>query len=188
MASFTVSCGETTVTMRVSGLTKGQSVRFYVRIDPGSTVYADGTYTATASSMTKTFSGLKAGTKYACNVELDNKTWIGTKYFTTDSAAIPRPSDWSWHSSIYSGGYIKLTATEWNDFTARINDFRTYKGLSKYSFTRVSRGTNISASIVNEATNAIRAMNSVATSNVYSGDNISASFFNSLKNALNNIK
>ena len=63
MASFTVSCGETTVTMRVSGLTKGQSVRFYVRIDPGSTVYADGTYTATASSMTKTFQWIKGWNK-----------------------------------------------------------------------------------------------------------------------------
>ena len=87
MASFSVSCGETTVTMRVSGLKSGQTVQFYVRIDPGSTVYVNSTYTATSSSMTKTFSGLKAGTDYACNVKLDNKDWIGTQYFTTNKAA-----------------------------------------------------------------------------------------------------
>lgn len=188
MASFSVSCGETTVTMRVSGLKSGQTVQFYVRIDPGNTVYVNSTYTATSSSMTKTFSGLKAGTDYACNVKLDNKDWIGTQYFTTNKAAKPRPDNWSWYSSIYSGGSIGLSALEWNDFTTRINDFRAYKGLSKYSFTRVSRGMNISASIMNEAVAAIRAMNSSVPNNVYSGNNISASFFNNLKNALNNIK
>lgn len=188
MASFSVSCGETTITMRVSGLKSGQTVQFYVRIDPGSTVYVNSTYTATSSSMTKTFSGLKAGTDYACNVKLDNKDWIGTQYFTTNKAAKPRPDNWSWYSSIYSGDSIGLSALEWNDFTTRINDFRAYKGLSKYSFTRVSRGMNISASIMNEAVAAIKAMNSSVPNNVYSGNNISASFFNNLKNALNNIK
>lgn len=188
MASFSVSCGETTVTMKVSGLKSGQSVRFYVRINPGSTVYVDSTYTATSSSMTKTFNGLKAGTDYACNVKLGNKDWIGTQYFTTNKASKPRPDNWNWYSSISSGGSIGLSALEWNDFTARINDFRTYKSLSKYSFTKVSRGMDISASIMNEAVAAIRAMNSNVPNNVYAGNNISASFFISLKNALNNIK
>lgn len=85
-----------------------------------------------------------------------------------------RPADWQWSRngySLYSGGgvystvtsgynvtaYI-LTATEWNNFTSRINQFRTYRGMSTASFTVVSRDTNFTETILNQAINAINPM------------------------------
>lgn len=101
-----------------------------------------------------------------------------------------RPSNWSWISSVSKGSSLSLTAYEWTMFCARINAFRSYKGLSQYSFEGVISGvTEISASIVNAARTAISAMSpSVALpASVSVGDDISAAFFNGLKNSLNSI-
>lgn len=100
-----------------------------------------------------------------------------------------RPSNWSWTSTISSNADLKLTAYEWTMFCTRINQFRTYKGLSQYLFDNVVSGVTISASIVNAARSAIEAMSPGVTlpSAVSSGSEISASFFNGLKDSLNSI-
>lgn len=100
-----------------------------------------------------------------------------------------RPSDWQWWNSIYQGAKIKISADEWNSFCARINEFRAYKGLASYSFTKVSSGNKISASVVNQAVTAISAIPGHGTlpNSVYVGNPIKASFFNSLQTALNGI-
>lgn len=100
-----------------------------------------------------------------------------------------RPDDWSWDSTIESGSAITITAVEWNNFCARINEFREYAGLSSYSFTTVRSGTTISATIVNQARTAISEISGHGTlpSAAVSGGVINASFFNTLVSALNSI-
>jgi hypothetical protein len=110
-----------------------------------------------------------------------------------------RPTNWAWTTSFVSGGsmtyysakkYTVLPASEWNNFTTRINDFRSYKGLSNYSFTTVSAGTTFTATIYNQARNAINDMSpsttvpSAVTSQV---TKVTAYHFTRLRDALNSI-
>ena len=115
----------------------------------------------------------------------------------------PRPSNWAWSYTISSGSNVHsvvnkdiyiMPATEWNNFTTRINGFRQYKGLSVYNFTPVSSGTNFTTTIINQALTAIRDMsahftngNSVPANRV-TGDNILvASYYTNMRDALNSI-
>lgn len=90
MASFSISnYTASTVTISVSGLTVGSTVRFFVRLaSDTSDATVDQSYTATSTAMAKTFTGLKAGTAYAVNVH-DGTAWIGAKTFTTDVELTP---------------------------------------------------------------------------------------------------
>ena len=101
-----------------------------------------------------------------------------------------RPSNWSWQSYIASGSPINISANEWNDFCAKINEFRIYSGVSEYSFTWVYSGMNMSANIINQAWNAINGIDGSGTlpSKAVSGGEIKASFFYQLQDALNQIK
>ena len=109
-----------------------------------------------------------------------------------------RPNNWAWTSSVGQGiqvSYLNnspwyLTAQEWNNFTARINSFRSYKGLSITSFTLAVKGQPMKANQANEAINAIKAMNppTAVPSTVSSGSSITAAFINGLANSLNSIK
>ncbi|MCM3387350.1 hypothetical protein M3649_04275 [Ureibacillus chungkukjangi] len=98
-----------------------------------------------------------------------------------------RPADWSWGLTFTSGQNVNITASKWNDFTLRINQFRFYQGLTNYSFTTVVSGNPIYAYQINEAIIAIRAMNSNILSNQYSGQNAVATVLTSISSALNNI-
>ena len=101
-----------------------------------------------------------------------------------------RPNNWVWVSNVSSGATINITANSWNSFTARINEFRAYKGMSNYSFTTISSGWLIYAYIVNQAVFAITQMSPPlsAPSSVNSGSSITAYFFNRLKDSLNSIQ
>ena len=197
MASFTYSCTALSVSITVRGISSGDMVRFYVRRNPGSAVVVDEQYRSSGSSLTKTFAGLSASTGYAVNagvVSGGSTAWIGAQTFTTPSQSgggdtKPRPNNWYWQSVVSSCASISLCAREWNAFFDRINAFREYAGLSAYYFTSVYRGLPISAAIVNQARDAIAAVNSArgVPARVYSGDTISAAFFQNLQSALNSI-
>ena len=197
MASFTYSCTALSVSITVRGISSGDTVRFYVRRNPGSAVVVDEQYRSSGSSLTKTFAGLSASTGYAVNagvVSGGSTAWIGAQTFTTPSQSgggdtKTRPNNWYWQSVVSSGATISLSASEWNAFCDRINAFREYAGLSAYYFTSVYRGLPISAAIVNQARDAIAAVNSArgVPARVYSGDTISAAFFQNLQSALNSI-
>ena len=104
---------------------------------------------------------------------------------------IARPTDWTWHSSKTAGQAISLTASEWNSFCTKINLFRQYKGLSNYTFTTATSGSVITASIVNQAVNAISNMSpptSPPSTVVSKSSVITASFFNTLRSSLNSIR
>lgn len=171
----------------------------YMKVVIGSTTYQ------TASNETSggynTFelavTGLSAGTTYSWTATLgyiDSTGEIVWSTYTqsgslTTTAAATRPSNWAWTSTIASGESVKISATEWNNFCTRINAFRTYKGLSRYSFTSVSKGTKISATIANQARTAIDAISGHGTlpSAAVSGGKMYASFFTKLASALNAI-
>jgi hypothetical protein len=82
---------------------------------------------------------------------------------------------------------------EWNNFTQRINAFRNYKSLSAYSFTTVYAGDGVSATVYNQARNAINDLSAYFTggntvpSTVSSGAKIQAIHFTKLRDALNSI-
>jgi hypothetical protein len=111
-----------------------------------------------------------------------------------------RPDNFIWTTTITQGGNIYqtdltnkilyiITAAEWVAFTAKINAFRVYKGLSAYSFISVSSGTEITKAIINDARTAI---NDIGDRTVYlpavraTGDIINEAYvYNQLKDSLN---
>ena len=103
---------------------------------------------------------------------------------------IARPTNWAWHTSKVAGQNVGITASEWNSFCTKINQFRQYKNLGNYSFTSATRGSVITASIVNQARTAINAMSppSAVPASVSVGSNMNASFFNGLSISLNSIQ
>lgn len=154
------------------------------------TILLDKVYYDVTATFSDTFSGLEPGTVYTINCRASYSSgWMGAKEFTT----LSRPADWAWQTNIRQGASVPLhtsgvlapiTANEWNLFCSRINAFRSYTGLSAYSFTTVSRGTRITASILNQAKNAIGAIpGSGALPTEY--NLISASLYQTFASALN---
>ncbi|MGO4887058.1 fibronectin type III domain-containing protein [Anaerobacillus sp. MEB173] len=125
-----------------------------------------------------------------------NYTDSSSKTITTLSG---RPSNWAWSTSKTSGGNFNLTATEWNNFQNRINEFRKWKSLSEYQynsygsytetsqFTRGSSGQNYMAYQFNQCRNAINSMIDTGTTFKYSGDTVTASDLNTLRDKLNSL-
>lgn len=69
-----------------------------------------------------------------------------------------RPANASWTTTIAVNSQIKLTAAEWNAFTAAINSFRTYKRLDASTFTTVAAGEHIRKDHFTQARSAINDM------------------------------
>lgn len=199
MATLTVvSYTATTVTLLAEGLAVGDTVEILGRAVDDYTTYAiSDTYTASATSVKKTYSGLAPSTEYIVNIRVNGEWFYSSVSSTglpyppswTTKATTDRPWSWAWYSTIVQGGKIGLTAVEWNDFCFRINEFRVYKDLSECSFTTVSSGTVISAAICNEAWTAINEITGHGTmpSKATVGGTITASFFTGLCDALNAI-
>ncbi len=201
--SYTKTYTNTSCTLHISGMVSGTAYRVYCRtnyyggtslgdieiVNDENVSYLDSTYVIT---------GLDPGTPYTVNVGTQSE-WVGGQSFTTPSG---RPSDWSWTSSVIQGGAVEtvlqpngvyyayyLTAEEWNSFTTRINEFRSYKGYSNYSFTQAVAGTEMTAAVVNQARTAISTMSppTALPAAISSGGSITAAFINGLKNSLNSI-
>lgn len=108
-----------------------------------------------------------------------------------------RPANWEWTTDISTTSYVPMdsegfhpvTATEWNNFTNRINEFRAYAGYSNYSFTSVSKGQAFTPSIYNQAVEAIKGISGYGSylSTISSGTILTADLFLSLRNELNAI-
>lgn len=155
MADYTISTNAagTSVTFKVTGLSKGDELWFWLRYDPdpGSMLVSEG---KTAADGTYTISyTITPGLSYACNVAV-NGTRLGAKTFTAGSGT-KRPANWEW-SGIYSGApYENLNALQWNRFSDRINEFRAYKGLTAYPFTEAVSGVTLLSTLFSESRSAI---------------------------------
>lgn len=183
-----VSTTSTSVTLQLSSISKATS---YVVAYRKSSVTSASMYPTTSLSVT--ISGLTPNTEYIFNYYGLNDDGTGPYMPSGVSATtqLSRPANWEWWSTVRSGAEINLSASEWNAFCVRINEFRQYTGYPTYgAFSSVSRGSPISATIVNHAVWAISAMKPPTSppSDVYTGDVIGASFFNGLKYALNSIQ
>lgn len=138
----------------------------------------------------KTFTGLNPNTSYTAKVYGSNASGNGDadyENFTTTSSS--RPTNFSWTTSKSTGGEFNLTALEWNDLCAKVNQFRVYKSLSVYTFTSASTGGTFYYYMFNEVRTAISAMNppTALPSSATSGGDIHASMLNGLVGSLNSI-
>ncbi|WP_127580797.1 fibronectin type III domain-containing protein [Paenibacillus koleovorans] len=161
----------------------------------GFAFYKNGVYDGTASqsggSASYTFTGLSHGTSYtlaayAIDVQGNWSTLPTSGSFT----AVPaRPSNFSWTFSKTPGGDFNLSDDEWNAFTAKIDAFRTYKGLGAFGFTTVNTGNYFTATIFNEAVNSINPMSppTLPPSTKSPNQDIYASYLNDLVSSLNSI-
>lgn len=185
---------EDSVSLKVSGLSSDTTynIRFFVRLadDTSDTTY-DNTFEVSGRTYyNKTISRLDEDTDYIVNVGIDTgdgNHWLGGTNFTTE-VADERPSTFSWTTAKTQGGAFNLTATEWNSFTAKINEMREYLGLSRYSFTKAVKGETFTADMYNEARKAIQGMgDEVGTyiPTVSSGDSITAYIINQIVAELN---
>lgn len=168
-------------------------IRYRLFWRPTSEQDADRVEIIATEEFTYTVYGLQPNTSYTVNVAYspsesgeEDFSFMGPSDWVTRS---PRPNNWGWESYIASRSQISITASEWNDFCSRINEFRHYTKLGDYNFTSVSRGDKISASVCNEAWYAINEIDGRGSmpSQAVRGGEIYASFFTGLRNALNSI-
>lgn len=208
MASFSISgYTDTSVTMRVTGITSGQTVRFYVREDPDPGYgAADKTYTASATYMTRTMYGLSPDTDYACNVKIDDETWIGTKYFTTESSI--SVEEWSWNTSNGNASAAQTRAAYnavsnkgstgafsylvWNDMVDKVYEILDATGDSwntkyaSYAATKMSSSDKaITAKRFNSLRYNIGLRYSTGISDVYRGGTVYGWYFTTLAYCIN---
>ena len=161
------------------------AIRFHVTVIPGRTYYrlfirkaSETEVMATinipdqTADFTYKYGPLSPGTEYVCNVgsfvsdpETESIVMMGAQTITTDADQPVRPSDWSWENvaagvsvPTYNGKLAPVSASEWNSFCARINEFRAYKSMEDYAFTMLTAGTSFSAAIAREAITAIDAI------------------------------
>jgi hypothetical protein len=129
------------------------------------------------------------GTTYQYWLQTENSWgettyWDGPYIFTSDTPV--RPYNWEWCSAKTSGSDFYVSAVEWNDFCERINAFLQYKDLSTHTFSSVGSGEDVSATIFNQATNAISYM-VPSYGPMQSGWSIYAEYFNNIRDELNSI-
>lgn len=102
-----------------------------------------------------------------------------------------RPNSFSFSSAIQSGAATTtLTASAWNNFQDRINDFESYQGVSETNFDEVDPGDKMTASILGAAWTAINNLSGHGTmpTRPSQGSIIYASWFHDLADALNEIE
>lgn len=124
------------VTISVSGLTSGQKIQWVVRLDADYDAYvASESSVASASTQTKTFSGLGSGTRYAVNIAVDG-VWLGKKTFTTQSGVCMTKARINSAGLDEDGNvtYYAKTSTDklrvswtWNDGTSRCEHTSEYE-------------------------------------------------------------
>lgn len=117
-------------------------------------------------------------------------------YYTAGSAAIThvnpgtaRPSNFSW-TYPKTGTLLVIGKDEWNNFRAKVNEFRLYKGLGSFSYSQAIYDGEMPASNFRDCANAIYDMTaSVASAcrNVQSNDIQQPWYFSNLSEALNSI-
>ncbi|MBR4022861.1 MAG: hypothetical protein IKI94_09790 [Ruminococcus sp.] len=150
--------------------------------------------------------GLSAGTRYYCRcyvyydktITTETGSYTETTRLTTISGTFySRPYDWNWTTSISTSsiipmdkyGFHPVTATEWNNFTDRINDFRLYAGYSTYSFSTVSQYQQFTPAIYNQAVRAIKGISGYGyyLSEINDDTVLCANIFTSLEDELNKV-
>lgn len=104
-----------------------------------------------------------------------------------------RPDNWQWESRVAAGLPLELTASEWNRFIKRIQEFAVYKGrtlsTSDISAGAASKGSQRKASQARAVRSLISQLSPPISlpASPSPGDTITAAFVNGLKDSLNSI-
>ena len=100
-----------------------------------------------------------------------------------------RPNNFSWTNPKVQGGNFNLTATEWNNFAERVNEFREYQNLQRFNFTPAIPNNQFTANMYNQVRVAIQEINGYGAfiPTVSSGGQISAYMLNIIVSELNAI-
>lgn len=144
--------------------------------------------TKSATDREHTFTNLEENTTYSFYVQAFDVAGNSANSSTIQVTTLDgRPNDWVWSNSKTQGGIFNLTASEWNSFTTRINEFRVYKNLSPISFTQATKGGTFTAAMFNQAKNAIGGMAATGISDRQAEQDILASYFQTLRDRLNSL-
>lgn len=177
---------------------------YYAKINrDGGTLYDSYMVADTGSpSYSYTFTGLTAGRSYSVAVSACNSYGCGyddvmTAYTDDPPVVIPRPDNFTWDTPLNASGEpFNMTAANWLYFQSRINSFREYKGLSRWTFTAPYTGNDLTAAMFIEVAQAIDGMNppgGVApecldtTTYIDAGKDVYRWYFDNLVAALNSI-
>lgn len=166
---------------------------FTVKIKQGTSVVR----TEVTLNRSFTFSNLDPHTTYTacvfgCERQYNCSAEICSAPFTTDHTV----EAWQWSIPIEPGSPVYNTtisgtsitayvipATEWNQFTSRINELRALYGRTAYTFTTVSSGTDFTLAILNQA---VMALNGIFDElPLASGENVQAQHMKMIRDKFN---
>lgn len=145
----------------------------------------------------------------SCTVRLeatnvcDNVVTGSTVYEETSYREFVISLPFLWDIPKTSGQPIRLSASEWNKFTKKVNEWLRAKGKSTVSFTvavsagmpigavvggnhNLEKGKVISAEIINEAVTALKSIGA-GVDEVGKNERLSAEFFNDIVDKMNNL-
>ena len=187
--AFEVTSTSTTVTVKMVGwgfdYTSSSYTKPNVRLMVGDS--SSGAISWTSAESGYTFTGLTGGETYTVKAYFDTPNFeIFSKSITLP---VGRPTNFAW-TNTHGSGYActTLTAAEWNELRAKVNEFRTYKGLSSATMTAATQGGTFTYTMFNQVRNAIYDMNtSGCPATVSKGDSVIWGNIDKLRTCLNAI-
>ncbi|WP_405158495.1 hypothetical protein [Paenibacillus sp. FSL H8-0283] len=157
-------------------------VQFYVNgVQAGTSYSSSGYYT---------FAALQADTNYTLGIKaVDSAGQSSTMRTLAVKTKKARPANFEWDTAKNAGSDFNITASEWNRLATKVNEFRFYKGIANYTFTRAVSGTDFKATYYNDVISIINTMSPTTAipSSKVAGDSILASDINRVRNSLNSI-
>lgn len=147
---------ETTFQWQINGLSNPFTSAYYIQAGIFNTPFSDGS--ASPSGLISSVSSgsgdfftpatvvggaTSAGNTYTMygGMQAANGSWYGagSDTFTSptgggDPGGPVRPSNFDWFNPKFTGATFEVYAFEWDDFCAKIDEFRNYKGLGNYSW------------------------------------------------------
>lgn len=165
----------------------------------------------------KTIYDLSPSTRYTLvvylrNADTGNRLNVSPAVLSFTTESKPRPRNWYWSERVTFGGVTHnvpivpggtvptvrqsngdyyayyMGASEWTNFVARVNEFRTYMNMNPVYLSVPARaGYPMSAQTINPIITAINDMTDWHISLVSRGTDISASLFLTMSSALNGI-
>lgn len=175
-----------------------RQIRFYLVQGPSwieqsrQSVSGNGTINFSTSSNSLAAGSYQAGFELYYQQENETTWTYSLNALSSNSIQIVvRPSNFTFSNSIVSGAdTTTLTASEWNSFCTRVNEFRQYKSLNTVSFTPAVSGGTMTAAIMAQPWDAINTITGHGTmpSRPVQGETIYASYFHTLASALNSIQ
>lgn len=127
--------------------------------------------------------------RYRAEAKWQSQASLTTVYNALTSPSNPnKPTALNWATKV-STEEFRLTASEWNTMTAKINEWRAYEGSAAMSFPVAYSGNDFTAYMFNHAVNAITALSPPYSpaATVNAGDDVTAPKLNRIRDSLNSL-